>query len=368
MPGYDIIKSVNSENLSRHLTLSSELRETYLPSLETLVSRLARLPTTFPQDVIYAFRSVARDGAEIPLDYEHDPRNLFIHFVSHCVQTTQSIDILCRHWAPPLRVDGKQASLPSWMSSVENAPFGARYDLITRLNGDSLVGPPDNKIYDASKGSVGAAMFSILDTGTDFAIFMTVSGFVLGTIERLTPSSSAGHIPAEALDMLGRKESTDVAVPDYLWRSLVANRDSYSYSVTEEYGSACLYWLRHDETRGLMPLEYLSGEHPAMPLEYLRRVTAVVCNRCAVEVRALQGPLLVGLVPSKARVGDVVCILDGCSVPVVLRQTEKKELSREYQAKAWDVIGESYIHGMMDGEAMRLKDAHRVGSREFRLV
>ena len=366
MPAYDLIDS-----MWNHFGSSSIYArpENHLPSLESLVSCLARIPTTFPHDVIYAFCSAARDGTEFPLNYDDDPRNLFIHFVNHCIQTSQSIDIICRHWAPPLKVDGKQASLPSWMSSIENGPFGARYNLITRLNGDSLVGRPDKKtIYDASKGSVGAAMFSILDIGTDFAIFMTVSGFVLGTIQRLTPSSSGGHIPVEALDMLARKESTVFTVPDCLWRSLVADRDQSGTLTPGWYQSACLNWLHNGQTRKSMPLENLSEGHPAQALEYLQRVTAVVWNRCAVEVRALHGSLLVGLVPSTARAGDVVCILDGCSVPVVLRRTEKKELPREYQTKAWDVIGESYIHGMMDGEAMRLKHTHFVESREFQLV
>ena len=211
-------------------------------------------------------------------------------------------------------------------------------------------------------------MFSILDIRTDSAIFMTVSGFILGTIERLTPLSLDGHIVAEALGILGREESTDLTVPDCLWRTLFADRHSIGTSVPRWYHSACLYWLKNNQIRKLMPLEDLSEQHPAMALEYLWSVTAVVWNRCAVRVRALHGPLLVGLVPSKARIGDKVCILNGCSVPVVLRQTKKKELPPEYRAKAWDVIGESFIYGMMDGQAMRLKDKYNVESWEFQLV
>lgn len=43
-------------------------------------------------------------------------------------------------------------------------------------------------------------------------------------------------------------------------------------------------------------------------------------------------------------VQDVICILYGCSVPVVLRP---KNGSEEFE-----FLGESFIHEMMDGEAV----------------
>ena len=43
--------------------------------------------------------------------------------------------------------------------------------------------------------------------------------------------------------------------------------------------------------------------------------------------------------------GDVVCILLGCSVPVLLRPSTD-------QKSCYEVVGESYVHGVMEGEAM----------------
>jgi len=51
----------------------------------------------------------------------------------------------------------------------------------------------------------------------------------------------------------------------------------------------------------------------------------------------------VGLVPSDAAVGDQICLLHGGKVPFVMRQ----------QGKAYRLIGECYIHGIMHGEALR---------------
>ena len=49
-----------------------------------------------------------------------------------------------------------------------------------------------------------------------------------------------------------------------------------------------------------------------------------------------------GIGPQRLREGDVVAILKGLEVPLVLR---------ERQDKRYEVVGEAYVHGIMDGEA-----------------
>lgn len=50
-----------------------------------------------------------------------------------------------------------------------------------------------------------------------------------------------------------------------------------------------------------------------------------------------------GLAPYTAQPSDKVCLLNGAQFPIILRRKE------DY----WTVIGESYIHGIMDGEGWR---------------
>ena len=66
-----------------------------------------------------------------------------------------------------------------------------------------------------------------------------------------------------------------------------------------------------------------------------------------------------GLAPQGCKVSDIVCILHGCSVPVVLSR------SREQRYK---VVGEAYVHGMMEGEAMELAEDFRVSPMTFDLI
>lgn len=51
----------------------------------------------------------------------------------------------------------------------------------------------------------------------------------------------------------------------------------------------------------------------------------------------------IGVVPKHAANGDVLVVLLGCSMPIVLRPIDEPKYA---------VVGESYVHGAMDGEAM----------------
>ncbi|KAJ3578503.1 hypothetical protein NPX13_g2063 [Xylaria arbuscula] len=66
-----------------------------------------------------------------------------------------------------------------------------------------------------------------------------------------------------------------------------------------------------------------------------------------------------GLAPQGCKVSDVVCILLGCSVPVVL----SKDREQRYK-----VVGEAYVHGMMDGEAVELAQEFNVPFTTFDLI
>ncbi|KAI0887360.1 heterokaryon incompatibility protein-domain-containing protein [Annulohypoxylon maeteangense] len=50
-----------------------------------------------------------------------------------------------------------------------------------------------------------------------------------------------------------------------------------------------------------------------------------------------------GLCPPNTQAGDLICILYGCTVPVILREGPDGYM---------ELVGEAYVHGQMDGEAM----------------
>jgi len=53
-----------------------------------------------------------------------------------------------------------------------------------------------------------------------------------------------------------------------------------------------------------------------------------------------------GLAPEDACANDIVCIIGGAQTPYILREHNG----------CYQVIGECYVHGLMDGEALELED------------
>jgi hypothetical protein len=50
----------------------------------------------------------------------------------------------------------------------------------------------------------------------------------------------------------------------------------------------------------------------------------------------------IGLLPLATKIGDEVAIFHGCDTPFVIRRSEPAQL--------YKLIGECYVHGMMQGE------------------
>jgi hypothetical protein len=66
----------------------------------------------------------------------------------------------------------------------------------------------------------------------------------------------------------------------------------------------------------------------------------------------------IGLAPIRARQGDVVCLLLGCSVPVLLREGDDGKVT---------FVGEGYVQGFMDGEAIAVIKAGKIEKKEWRI-
>lgn len=56
----------------------------------------------------------------------------------------------------------------------------------------------------------------------------------------------------------------------------------------------------------------------------------------------------VGMAPATIELTDKICIVIGCSMPVVLRPVENER---------YEVVGECYVDGFMKGEAMEALDS-----------
>jgi hypothetical protein len=64
-----------------------------------------------------------------------------------------------------------------------------------------------------------------------------------------------------------------------------------------------------------------------------------------------------GLAPKGAIVGDIICVLEGCPVPVVLREVDAHFV----------LVGTSFVEGLMDGETLELYERGEVSTQRFEL-
>jgi hypothetical protein len=64
-----------------------------------------------------------------------------------------------------------------------------------------------------------------------------------------------------------------------------------------------------------------------------------------------------GLAPKAVRQGDVIVILPGCGCPMIFRPC----------GNVYNVLGECYIHGLMNGEFFELENKENTLHQEFTL-
>lgn len=384
-------------------------------TLEALVSSLARFESSDPRDTIYALLNISREslqidpvrpgGIESPRpDYDKDLIDVYTDFLEWVVSSTHSIDIICRHWAIPERTQPrgwkaqkpfKLRTLPSWTQTSSNSIRGPS----GRINGDSIVGRAGRKVYNACHGKLPVLQFGMrtkrdytsrnsptasptaprsplahaaqdpsstdveLETPIgiiDIRCRLRIRGFEMDNITWAFGPVAEGLIQKQCLDRCGgvNLQESIYELPDKLWRTLVADRDAEGQNTPPWYHRAALHAMAlvgGDANGHFNVPRYLQQQsvrkHPKIIVEYLKRVQAVTWNRKFIESTKVNGSdTLFGLGPPETEVNDRICILFGCSVPCILRplRTNAGDAGVEY----FQFIGEAYIYGKMDGEAV----------------
>lgn len=364
-----------------------------LLSLETLVSILPGFEASKPEDTIFAVLSLASDVKYAPknvdasqseagseaetqytakqlkalnttvnllrnrverktyhVDYKKSFFEVCKDFLNWTMTRSDSLDIICRPWAPTRTKE----TLPSWIPTLAQLAFkpdsrGVR----TRVKADPLVGMPGigkKRNYNASQQYPAKWSFGKVSAEKS----LLVDGFVLDTIDIKSLPAQQGNVPYEWLLTGGWKNPADLP-PDRFWRTLVGDRGPDGENPPTYYQRACRHaYAMGVEEDDLRTERSIIEGCPDMVAGFLKRVQSVVWQRCMIKTK--QNNLL-GLVPYNANETDLVCILYGCSVPVILRPySEDPSSSDNPGSTCYRFIGECYIHSMMDGGAFRIRD------------
>ncbi|KAK3167531.1 hypothetical protein OEA41_010658 [Lepraria neglecta] len=228
-----------------------------------------------------------------------------------------------------------------------------------RVNADELVGlgdPSRSKVYNASGHTEPTFHFS----NHSKTPTLYTEGFALDTVHAKQQPALMKNIPSGWTDFLGWT-NTDTNPPDKLWRLLAADRGPDCNPLPHFYHLAYAKSFQQIEPgHGLDIAKELTTAGVAMK-QFLKRVQSVVWGRRLMRTNSHR---LVGLVPAETNKRELIVILSGCSVPVVSRRVEAPESNEE----TFKLIGECFIYGMMDGEAMDFKLSRGIETQTFAIL
>jgi hypothetical protein len=172
---------------------------------------------------------------------------------------------------------------------------------------------------------------------------------------------------AELVGSAGRTHAytaSDTSIYDAFFQTLVAGRDGSGVALPSQEHSEVFGLILDSATgrtlslpgqtisprqqKGYFTLNSLRTRKPAKTLEDLQ--TAL---RVALKMRrfAITSKGYFALVPRGAQVGDAIVVFDRACVPFVLRRR-----LRGAEENKFELLGETYVHGIMKGEVMQMDD------------
>ena len=309
------------------------------------------------------------------VDYKARIMDIYQQFMMFSIRKadpTRAMDIICRPFAckyargqdykfdaerlKNMAVDEREQkmTLPTWVPDVADLPFEMRETQTVVENGeatgsfalcmerrgpDSLVGTPEQTNYSASGRKVYSKSTLRFRTREGQAYgphSLYVDGFVLDEIsEDPEGPALAGNIPGSWFQKIGwynrEKDPPDEPYSQWqdFWRTLVANRDSKGADPPIYYQRALRIVFKKAGS-GTFAIEEWIGKTSSPIQSCLRRVKSSIWERCL--IKTSNGRL--GLAPPEVRREDLVCILYGCSVPVILRRVPKSKDDIELERRA----------------------------------
>ncbi|KAF2749513.1 HET-domain-containing protein [Sporormia fimetaria CBS 119925] len=246
--------------------------------------------------------------------------------------------------------------MPSWIPQLTTAPFGMYEQAgtlgpkMSRRYADPLVGLPSltqrNYSAAANKGvDMKSLKFRKRPKQGNFSMY--VRGFCLDEVKEVAPVAQLGHIPKEWAEM-GNWPDARGDPPDAFWRTIVGDRGRDGRNPPVYYSRACRESFKKGgfESGAVDTTALINYERNSIVAQFCRRVQSVIWNR--VMIKTDGGRL--GLVSKDVQPGDLVCILFGCSVPVILRRSPRKSPEQFNEELEWELeyIKDKYVADFRD--------------------
>jgi hypothetical protein len=299
-----------------------------------------------PKDRIYALLGVAKDCDDlaIKLDYRESTKcgEVYTNVALSWLRSGQ-IDILALCQFPKFK-DDFESSLPTWVPDLrgpirrpcggyrENSLFAAAGETQQHVGVEScyqkiiqLRGTVVDTIQDA--GSAWNPEKN-LDSSGNYIFNYAAAGILFEEVEDFVKTSFCKR---------DNVYQPDTQLEELVWRIPVADQDLGT--LVEQRANSGSRQGYEDAKRAIQIGPEEQARHSDIRTAYTRTMEYCHNRRPFLSTKGY-----VGLAPADAQGGDLICILLGAYLPFILRTHEDR--------KTVELIGEAYVHGIMDGEFM----------------
>ncbi|KAI0410534.1 HET-domain-containing protein [Xylaria grammica] len=362
----DILKIVHQQ-----LELADVRDRSSIESFSQIASRFRHRQATDPRDKVYGLLGIVDDADNISINYSSSAETVYEESTRGIISKTRNLDLFC-HTIQVSNESGLRGrgssrlpSLPSWVpdwdadfDTLDNPSHG----VIFRLRTLHLFNTCGSRLFGGSANSN--------EQGS-----LRVSGITFDVVERISPPTyrtqrDTTKVIQSWRVMAGVEEAPDRPYPsggtilDAFWRTLCFDTSTkvtssqpdmlYERATPDDRAIHDTFWfisflsLYGRPTNDRLPggfQDKLEGNR------FSQRVArAILDRRFFVSKKGYMG-----LAPDTVKEGDMICVLAGGRLPFILRDanTTFKRLGDSSGAeRAHTLIGDAYLHGIMDGEAV----------------
>jgi hypothetical protein len=287
------------------------------------------------RDKVYALRgllnSIIAEG--IIVDYNNSVERVYTDLARHLLTAQPGLRVLSAVVLQHRKFSA--LNLPSWVPDWSQRQWGGGI-----LQKYYRFAP--TKLFKAGGTGKCCRIIELEDSET-----ICLEGHRLDTVKRVISVKEQRNITESKIREMAKETTLQETYPftgESLWKvffhTLTADRSALSSRVSEDYRSKYFSAFRNWNP-DLPPNERLENLPTAAWAEISRTLGAIIEDKAMLVTE--RGYL--GLGQEGSQVGDVICILAGGETPFMLRQSPAHE-------GLFQFLGECYVHGVMDGEAM----------------
>jgi hypothetical protein len=317
-----------------------------------------------PRDIIYGILGLASDNEklEIEPDYSKNTEQVYMEVTRRLIENG---DIIILSWCQhPRRLEGMPSWVPDFSSRIRNPCGDERRCKLFSASGKQQLKKPH--IY-SSPENLGLSVKMLKLACTRVDTIMDIGNawnpnpddsFDFTAADKFLRHISSFCLRGSIKKMTKRLQEWDFETP---FDVAASSRDKKLYEEAK-WRIPCGDLERKGSERrrasafikvGYDELSKWIADQPASHM----RIQSHACETYKLAMGDMHNrcPFVspngyVGLVPTQAQVDDLVCIVAGADVPFVFRKLPDGGQKQQQQQQCYQLIGEAYVHGIMDGE------------------